>query len=57
MNEREIKLDRILREIAEIAFERKDETLENANDKLTSFSSSTNFHFGTAEIKFTYHRK
>jgi hypothetical protein len=57
MNNREIKLNRILQEIAEIAFAHKDETLKNTNDKLTSFSTSANFHFGIAEIKFTYNRK
>lgn len=57
MNKREVKTDRILQEIAEMAFERKDETMKNPEDKLVCFSSSANFHFGIAEIKFTYNRK
>lgn len=57
MTEQETRIYRILQEIAEIALERKDETLKNTEDKLISFSDSADFHFGIAEINFTYHRK
>ncbi len=54
MTKNEMKADRLLKEVGEIAQDRRDETLNGSDDKLESFSYSANYGFGIAEITFTY---